>query len=246
LLLLAVVGLWPFLRSLGVRHWSDVGLGKQRGAWGRVGSGFALSFCSLGCAAALELAVGARSFNWDYSAQDFGKQLGKIGVTAVVVSGLEESLFRGALFGALRKTHDCAFALAVSSTIFALLHFLQRSEAPTPIHWASGLALLPRMARGLVEWERLVPGFFNLSLVGVILGLAYERSGNLYFSMGLHGGWIFCQKSHGFLTCQAPNVNLWFWGTDKLIDGWLAFGVLALTLALVCRRHWTAEIPRKR
>jgi hypothetical protein len=78
----------------------------------------------------------------------------------------------------------------------------------------------------------LVPGFFNLALAGALLGLAYQRTGNLYFSIGLHAGWIFWLKSYGAFTAAAPGASEWFWGTSKMIDGWLAFFVLALMLAL--------------
>jgi CAAX protease family protein len=65
--------------------------------------------------------------------------------------------------------------------------------------------------------------------------LAYQRSGNLYFSVGLHAGWIFWLKSYGFLTNPGVAGNAWFWGSRKLIDGWLAFLVLSGTLWLAWR-----------
>ena len=71
-----------------------------------------------------------------------------------------------------------------------------------------------------------------MCLAGVLLGLAYQRTGNLYFSIGLHAGWIFWLKIFGTFTADAPNAAVWFWGTGKMIDGWLAFFVLLLTLAV--------------
>ena len=66
--------------------------------------------------------------------------------------------------------------------------------------WNSGLILLPRMLGGFADFHALVPGFFNLTLAGVLLGLAYQRTGNLYFSIGLHAGWIFWLKTYGAFT----------------------------------------------
>jgi hypothetical protein len=89
--------------------------------------------------------------------------------------------------------------------------------------------------RGLVDVEQVVPGFFNLTLAGALLALAYQRSGNLYCSIGLHAGWIFWLRFYGFLTREVAGADAWFWGTGKLIDGWLALVVLTLALALLLK-----------
>src|SRR6266508_4377813 len=47
LLALALIGLWPLLRSLGVRGGPDVGLVRPAGQWRRLAGGFALGFVSL-------------------------------------------------------------------------------------------------------------------------------------------------------------------------------------------------------
>ena len=57
--------------------------------------------------------------------------------------------------------------------------------------------------------------------------MAYQRRRTLYFSMGLHAGWIFWVKSYKLVTQPAPGASVAIWGTDKLVDGWLAFAVLA-------------------
>jgi hypothetical protein len=84
-----------------------------------------------------------------------------------------------------------------------------------------GLKLLPLMLRGFADVQLLVPGFFSLTLAGGLLALAYQRTGDLNFSIGLHAGWIFCIKGGGVLTSPGP-AGAWFWGTGKLFDGWLA------------------------
>ena len=77
-----------------------------------------------------------------------------------------------------------------------------------------------------------MPGFFNLTLVGALLALAYQRTGNLYFSIGLHAGWIFWLKTYGTFTAAPARAPAWFWGTDKMIDGWPALMVLVAVLVL--------------
>src|SRR5262249_5199828 len=80
-----------------------------------------------------------------------------------------------------------------------------------------------------------VPGFLNLTLAGVILGLAYQRSGSLHFSIGLHAGWIFWLKTYGFATVETAADSVWFFRTGKLINGWLAFVVLTALLVVISR-----------
>jgi membrane protease YdiL (CAAX protease family) len=119
-----------------------------------------------------------------------------------------------------------------SSMAYAIVHFLQRSEWTGAVAWNSGLILLPRMLGGFADFYALVPGFFSLTLAGILLGLAYQRTGNLYFSIGLHAGWIFWLKTYGAFTAGTPQAATWFWGTGKMIDGWLALWVLLFTLAI--------------
>jgi uncharacterized protein len=139
------------------------------------------------------------------------------------------------LFGSLRKIFHWIFALVLSSMIYALMHFLESARTTDPVTWHAGLVLLPRMLAGVANWHALVPGFINLTLAGTLLGLAYQRTGNLYFSIGLHGGWVFCLKSYGFLCRPVPGANGWWWGTGKMTDGWLALPVLMLTLLLFAK-----------
>lgn len=81
----------------------------------------------------------------------------------------------------------------------------------------------------------LVPAFFTLFVAGAILALAYQRTGALFVSIGLHAGWIFWLKFYGFLTVQTPGANPAIWGTDTLIDGWLALPVLGCVFWMVSR-----------
>lgn len=191
-----------------------------------------LGFFSLALVAAAALASGARALSANLSVAHTIPKLAGAGLTAVVVSVLEEILYRGAVFGVLRRAFNWVFALTVSSMIYALVHFMEGARLDGSVQWYSGLELLPRMLRGFGNWHELVPGFFNLTLVGALLALAYERTGNLYCSIGLHGGWIFWLKSYGALTCEPLGANNWLWGSSKLIDGWLSLVVLMSTLLI--------------
>jgi hypothetical protein len=69
---------------------------------------------------------------------------------------------------------------------------------------------------------------------GVILGLAYQKTGALFMSMGIHGGIVFGAKLFAAAANSAPGANVWLWGTEKLIDGWFSFFLmLAVTIAFL-------------
>ena len=243
LMLVAILGLWPLLRGLNIRSWDGVGLVRPAGQWPRLAWGFAAGFGSMAAIALLAMATGARRLAVD---PHWATSLFTAALSAGVVAVVEEVLFRGALFGALRRAHHWVVALAASSGLYALVHFFQRSPSAGSVTWGSGFVTLGQMFRGFVEFDVLVPGFFTLTLAGLMLGLAYHRTGSLYFSIGLHAGWIFWLKSCAVLTDAQPAAHPWLWRSARLTDGWPAFAVLGAlfgSLVLVWRRPAPARLP---
>jgi uncharacterized protein len=237
LLVLALVGLWPLLRGLGAHSWREVGWAEPKGQGGRLAAGFGLGFASLALVVALALLAGGREFQPDLPVARLLRKLGSAALSAVVVSVLEETLFRGGIFGGLRRAHSWGLALGASSAIYALVHFFQRPAPPVEVNWDSGLLTLAGMMHGFVEWKTLVPGFFTLTLAGLMLGLAYQRTGNLYFSAGLHAGWIFWLKFANATTQLRSGADAWVWSSGKVVDGWLAMVALSGVL-VVLLRYW--------
>ena len=240
-LILALALLWPLLRILGVNSWKDLGLVSPAGQGSRFLGGLAAGFITLGLMALLAVTVGGRPLVHTLGvARITGLFFSALG-TAAVVAVLEEVLFRGGIFNGLRRVMWWPVALGIASLIYALVHFLQHGEVTGAVAWTSGLALLPAMLGGFADVTTLVPGFCTLTLAGLLLGLAYQKTGTLYFSIGLHGGWIFWLKCYGSFTGDSGAVNSWLWGTGKLIDGWAAFFVLLLALAVACRFRFPAK-----
>lgn len=235
LLIFALAGLWPLLRALGATSLREVGLRKPTAHWRTLLGGLLLGFASLALVAVVTLAAGGRAFIQNNDSMRLMEKIVGAALSAVVVAVLEETLFRGGIFGGLRRVFHWRVALVASSMIYAIVHFLESAKHEGAVTWLSGLELLPRMMRGFANWEQIVPGFFNLTVAGVLLALAYQRTGNLYFSIGLHAGWIFWLKSYGAITTDVAGANTWLWGTGKMIDGWLALAVLSLTLVFFTR-----------
>jgi membrane protease YdiL (CAAX protease family) len=227
-LLLALLGIWPLMRSLGATSWREIGLPPPYGQAKRLFGGFFGGLLSSSFILGVEVAAGSRSFNHNITIRGIIGAIFSALAAAIAVGVLEEILFRGAIFGGLRRVLYWPFALGISSVIFAFVHFLNRANISGPVGWDSGLVSLPR----LFDFHALIPGFLGLLLVAILLGLAYQRTGTLYFSIGLHIGWVFILKIFVSLTIQSPTASIAFWGSDKMIDGWLAFLVLILTMVV--------------
>jgi len=240
LLLVALLGIPFYVRASGIRRWADVGVDPRRLRWRRVAAGFALGFLSLAAVCGVALAAGARTLSPRTPGQLAGQFAGAL-ATALFVAVIEELLFRGAIYGGLRRAMPWAAALVVSSAIYAIVHFMARPTNPPEIGWLSGLQVLPTMLAGMLEPGGLVPAFVNLTLAGMVLGLAYHFTGDILTSIGIHAGWIFWLKFYGFLTRAVPGTDPVFWGTRKLVDGWLAFVALVIVLGVV-----TAVARRRR
>lgn len=234
LLGLAVAGLWPLLRALRADSWQGIGADRPWSSVGQGLRGLGLGWGSLGMAALIAVMAGAREWNPTAEPALWWKHLRNAAGAAAGVSVLEELLFRGAVFSALRRTHSFALAAGVSSGIYAFVHFFQRPPSPTIITAGSGFHMLGLMLQGFVLWQELIPGLLTLGLAGMLLALARERTGRIWLGVGLHAGWIFWLKSYGFTTATVAGAHS-FWGTSRLYDGWPALGVLALTGVLLHR-----------
>jgi hypothetical protein len=192
-----------------------------------------IGWLSLGLAALTALVAGARTWNGDATTAQWLHHLAAALGAALAVSVIEEILFRGAVFTALRRNWSFSASATASSAVYALVHFFQKPAEPTRIGAGTGLEVLGQMLRGFVDIQQLIPGWISLALAGWILALARERTGRIWFSVGLHAGWIFWLKSYAFATAANPGANVWIWGTGRLYDGWLALVFLSTTALAV-------------
>jgi membrane protease YdiL (CAAX protease family) len=234
LLITALAGLPFFIHAAGVRSWRDVGVPPGLIRWRRFAAGFGLGFASLAAVCTIAVLAGGRLLKARTPGELAGQVLGVL-ATALIVAVIEELLFRGAIFGSLRRGMRWPAALAISSGIYAVTHFMERASSPARVDWLSGIRVLPTTLAGMTEVRSLVPAVLSLALAGVILALAYQWTGDLSASIGIHAGWIFWLKFYGFATRRAPEADPWFWGTGKVVDGWMAFVALVIVLVLLIR-----------
>lgn len=120
-------------------------------------------------------------------------------VSSLTVVGVEEPFFRGIILHTLLLSVAWPVAIPLSAVLFSAAHFVRRVRTYWP---AAGLAVL-----------------------GLWLGVAFYKTGNLWLSMGLHSGGILSIGIHRcFLHYRGKE---WVVGTQTFpIAGAVAMGIM--------------------
>ncbi len=111
---------------------------------------------------------------------------------ALLISMIEEPLFRGILFAGLKKKLPVISAILISSTYYAALHFLNsKTEIPfEQVHLSSGCTLLREAFANLLNPE-ILSAFIALLMVGIFLGtLRSQVKESLGLCIGCHTCWV--------------------------------------------------------
>jgi membrane protease YdiL (CAAX protease family) len=153
---------------------------------------------------------------------------------AAGVALLEESLFRGALLGALSRSMPAWGAVAAVSLLFAALHFVHIGPQGEvgPMQWSSGLRLLPHLFASFYAPTQIAGALLTLLGIGLLLGYLVVRTHSLFLGIGLHAGWVFGSfwVEH---CCRVDHPSIWM--ENDLRSGlaaWLLVGLTALGLRL--------------
>ncbi|MBC7903861.1 MAG: CPBP family intramembrane metalloprotease [Gemmatimonadaceae bacterium] len=178
-LVLAVVSMivvWAFRKMIDRKSFASLGF-EWTGNARHAGTGFALSVLLL-CAGSLILFF-MNHLQWTdihFSGTDLFIGLGLMLIVAVY----EETVFRGYILNNLLDSVNKWYALVFSAVLFALAH------AANP-----NIAVLPVV---------------NIFLAGLLLGINYIYTKNLWFGILFHFGWNFFQGP--VLGYQVSGVNL--------------------------------------
>ncbi len=224
ILVAAVLLLWPVVRSLRIGGWRDFGLRPDRRWRWHALAGFALGGVLVALMAAAYTKLGF--YEWR-STLPWGA-LPPLLLSAFTVAVIEETLFRGAIFGLFRRSLLPHAALMWTTALFAILHFLKPDEdfKIERVGWLSGFTLLPHSFHQFAEPMTLLAGFTTLFTLGWVLGYATLRMRSLWMSMGLHAGVVFVKMSFSKLARRETSYLPWV-GTD-LQTGLVPVAVLAL------------------
>ncbi len=236
-LIYLLLGFYPAVRLAGARSMAEFGLvGGVR--WTReIVRGWLAGVLSVGLLFVIAWLSGAYVWAPDTWGRVAGRVVGYL-VGGLLIGLIEETFFRGALFGLLRRIVAWLPAALAVSVFFSLVHFL-RPEHPTGIvhgHWYSGFRLIPHLVRVTHDVEFYFPFALTLLLMGLVLCALYRRQGHLYFIIGLHAGWVLMLQGGRRFFDRDPDVLGWLFGTsDNMGRSWAATALLAgLFIATLC------------
>lgn len=224
-----VVLLWPTVRWIGLRRISALGLRSNPVFARDISAGALLGVSGVFLVSAICLLFGFFSWRDDPALGS----LGRIVLTAGAVSVVEEAVFRGVVLGICLWNLSARGAIAVSSALFAVVHFLKPAKtrlAPEAVQWFSGYTELFSFAGALPSGGVLFFGLASLFVAGWILGRATLRTHSLWLPIGLHAGWVFGVQTSNlfFRSASAEAAGFLPWVGPALVSGAVPTGLLPL------------------
>ncbi|MEW6535404.1 MAG: CPBP family intramembrane glutamic endopeptidase [Candidatus Auribacterota bacterium] len=156
--------------------------------------------------------------------------------SCLLIGVLEEFIFRGVVFRQLRRRTPLFVAFAASSALYGLLHFFKPHDLAGLDQTAplSGFIVVIEMLKPFVSSEFLFE-FVGLFIAGMCLAAGYHYSKSLYFSIGLHAGWVFVIKMDGMLVTRTVAEKVIWWGSSNLVGGVFTWALLAVIFALIVK-----------
>ena len=152
---------------------------------------------------------------------------------ALIISLIEEPIFRGILLVGLSKKLPVMAAILISSTYYAALHFLSsKTDIPVQdINLFSGFKLLGGAFANLFN-PNILSAFLALLMVGIFLGLLRTRvNASLGLCIGCHTCWVWQIKmSKSLFNTDYSSKYLYLVSSydgviGPLVTGWLLFAI---------------------
>ena len=238
LLVAAIVLLWPFLRTLQIKRWSELGLAPNHHRWRDLLAGFLLATIPLLCCSAILL------ISHGYSIRNTIRwsETSSVVIASLFVPLIEELFFRGLILGILLRTTSRMAAIIFTSVLFAILHFFKApDETIATVTWMSGFVSITHSLYQFREPFLVLAGFTTLFLLACILADARIRTRSLWLPIGLHSGWIFAD---GFLNILARRAQI----GAPWIGKSLLIGIVPLSLGLLTwllTRAWLNHVDSR-
>lgn len=164
--------------------------------------------------------------------------------TGLAVALIEETLFRGAMQGALQRIGATRWALFAVPLIYSAVHFLGKAPGVPfdEVNAWSGFVVLQGLFSGFAEPLRILDAFVALYFVGLLLALVRQRWGDLAGCIGLHAGFVTVIALFRRISTPAQE-NSWSFlvgSFDGLLGPWIALITALLCLAMRTRGVRTA------
>jgi membrane protease YdiL (CAAX protease family) len=241
--ILAVVALLAGRRWLGLGSWAALGLGRperRRDLW----LGLGLGLAALAAVVAVMYWADALRFFWRYPPAKAVRKALAGGVGAVLIGSGEEILFRGILLGGLGREMGRGAAVAWTTAIYAVVHFLRGGRQVGEVTLTSGFERVASAFAPLAD-PAIAPALCGFVLLGLLLAHARLRSGALYLPIGLHVGLVLGARV-GRVVMNFPRRPGLLWGQARPpivsgVAGWLGLLAAFVAVELVLRRR---DAPR--
>lgn len=154
--------------------------------------------------------------------------------TAWLAGTFEEVLFRGVLFGALRRYGSFWLTAVTTSLLYAAVHFLNPGDVDVEQSVVGGFSLLGIAFSGMFDrggWDAWLPLF----MLGLLFAWVREQF-SLWACIAMHSAWVFSIRIYKELTVRddAHPYTIWVSDYDRIVGElvciWLLFCFIVLTL----------------
>jgi uncharacterized protein len=167
-------------------------------------------------------------------------------VSGLVVALIEETFLRGAMQTAITRESGAALAIALTSMVYAALHFVagKYRVAASEVHFGSGLDMLAEVLKGFSDPLGILDSFLCLTAVGVLLAVVRLVTGNIAACIGLHAGWvtvIYVVRETTVPNLASPAV--WVMGDYDGFIGWMVLAWIPIIGWMLYR--WYARLRRR-
>ena len=227
-------------RSLDLLPLLKDGFARPLANLSRAGRGFAVSlavmFVLFAIACAMEGFAGAAHA---------ARSLPKYVLSGIVIGLIEEAFFRAFLFGGMQRDFGRTGALLISSAVYAIAH-LVRAPAHffvTSLDPTVGIRTFALSFSQFGSPLSALPTVLGLFLLGIVLAEAVVLTGTVWFSVGLHAGFVVGAKLWPKMIVAHHALPGWLggWGHQPVISGaaaWVAaLAVLAFLRPLAVARR---------
>jgi membrane protease YdiL (CAAX protease family) len=223
-------------RSMGFGALMRKGFARPRANLQRAISGLAISLSAIALLFGLAYASGAGA---PVSIGALLSRAIKFALPALAIGVIEEGFFRAFLLGGMRRDFGPRVALVASSAVYSIAH-LVRSPAHyylTGFHPGAGLYNLAASAAQLGHPIVAAPTLIGLFLLGMVLGEAFMATGTVWFSIGLHAGFVLGAKTWPLIAHSGAPISRWLAGPGPvpLIAAPAAWAIALLLLIVLPR-----------
>ena len=214
-----------------------------KGAAWMIFAGFLIS--SITALVGLPYVVASGKLVWaDRSIADYLIVVLKVLPAAIIISVIEEVFFRLIVFLKLCRSMHWLFAAVLTSMLYSVVHFVQpvKQYVPELSNLMVGFDYTFTVIAELFS-AALIPAYFGLFLVGMVLAIVLQKTGSIYLCIGLHAGWVLAMKLARYATKRTelmelpPGVNRTYYLASQW-SGYLAIAAVLVVVMLFLRLGW--------